>query len=54
VVLTNGNYDDFTKVNPFCSKPTPPVQAAGARLTIDRTPLLVRGPRPVIAKDLRR
>jgi len=46
-ILTNGNYNNFTKVNPFCSKPSPPVQVSGDRLMIDRMPLLVRGPRPV-------
>jgi hypothetical protein len=40
--LTNGNYNNFTKVNPVCSAPSPPVQAGERRLKIDRTPLCSR------------
>jgi hypothetical protein len=40
--LTNGNYNNFTKVNPVCSNSSPSVQAGQRRLKIDRTPLRSR------------
>jgi hypothetical protein len=37
--LAKGNYNNFTKVNPSCTKSSPAVQAAGHSFNIDRTPL---------------